>query len=132
LGATVIVAGVGCRRNAPAEDVRAAIVAALERAGLQPDALDCIATSELKIGEPGIEEAAADLGIRLVCVGNERLRAASGWASTNSDRVRAITGLPSLSESAALAACGPYGRLVLRRIVVRTATCALAEGEGVS
>ena len=59
LGATVIVAGVGCRRNAPAEDVRAAIVAALERAGLQPDALDCIATSELKIGEPGIEEAAA-------------------------------------------------------------------------
>ena len=40
----MIVAGIGCRRGAPAPDIEAAIHAALERAGLAPDALGCIAT----------------------------------------------------------------------------------------
>ena len=47
-------------------------------------------------------------------------------ASTRSERVLAVTGVPSLAEAAALAAAGPDARLLVRRVAVGPATCALA------
>jgi len=41
----MIVAGVGCRRGAPAPDIEAAIRTALQSAGIAADALDAIATA---------------------------------------------------------------------------------------
>jgi cobalt-precorrin 5A hydrolase len=41
--------------------------------------------------------------------------------------VRALAGVPSVAEAAALAAGGPKARLILPRIVVGPVTCALAE-----
>jgi cobalt-precorrin 5A hydrolase len=126
VGEAVIVAGIGCRRGASAADVAAVINAALARAALKPDALDAIATSAAKGGEPGIAAAAASFGLPLVLVPQADLAAADARTTTRSERVLALTGVASVAEAAALAAGGPQARLLAPRIVLGPATCALA------
>jgi cobalt-precorrin 5A hydrolase len=122
----MIVAGIGCKRGAPAPDIEAAIHAALERAGLAPDALGCIATIARKDGETGLETAAAKFGLTVVVVPEAALQAAGERTVTRSERVVALTGTPSVAEAAALAAAGPAARLIGPRLIFGTATCALA------
>lgn len=122
----MIVAGIGCRRGAAARDVEAAIRAALARAGLAAAALDAIATMLGKDAEPGIAAAATTLGVRVIALQQSELEAANGRAVTRSARVLALTGLPSVAETAALAAAGAEARLIAPRLVVGGAACALA------
>jgi cobalt-precorrin 5A hydrolase len=126
----MIVAGVGCRKGAATAEVEAAIAAALARAGLGVDALDLIATSAAKGGEPGIIAAAAAFAVPLVAVPPVDLEMAGARTLTRSERVLALIGVPSLAEAAALAAAGPMARLVSPRIAVGPATCALADTGG--
>lgn len=125
----MIVAGVGCRKGAPAADVETAIRTVLSRAGITSDALDCIATTAAKDGEAGIETAAAKLGVAVVVVSQDELKAAGERAETRSERVLTLMGVPSVAEAAALAAAGPSGRLISPRLVIGAATCALAATE---
>ncbi len=122
----MIVAGVGCRAGASAREVEAAIAAALDRAGFAADALGMIATSSAKAGEPGIAAAASARGVKFVVVPQAEFEAAGARAITHSERVLKLTGVPSVSEAAALAAGGPDAQLIAPRIVVGAATCALA------
>jgi len=122
----MIVAGVGCRAGASAREVEAAIAAALDRAGLASSMLGMIATSSAKAGEPGIAAAASARGVKFVVVTQAEFEAASARAITHSERVLKLTGVPSVSEAAALAAGGPDAQLIAPRIVVGAATCALA------
>ena len=126
LGQAMIVAGVGCRKGASADDIGAVIGDALARAGFPATALDLIAAPELKRGERGIVVAAAALGVPLLLIPKAELEAAGARVQTRSERVLALTGLPSVAEAAALAAAGPQARLVVPRIAAGTATCALA------
>jgi len=123
----MIVAGIGCRRGAAARDVEAAIRAALARAGLTAAALDAIATMLGKDEEPGIATAAKKLGVRVVALQQGALEAVSERAATRSARVLARAGVPSVAETAALAAAGADARLIATRLVVGGAACALAE-----
>jgi cobalt-precorrin 5A hydrolase len=125
----MIVAGVGCRKGASADDIGAVIGAALARAGFATQALDLIAAPELKRGEQGVAAAAAALGVPLVLIAEADLRAAGARAETRSERVLALTGISSVAEAAALAGGGPTARLILPRIAVGSATCALAVSE---
>ena len=109
----MIVAGVGCRKGASADDIGAVIADALARAGFAPEALDLIAAPELKRDEHGVAAAAAALGVPLV----------------RSERVLALMGIPSVAEAAALAGGGPTARLIVPRIAIGPATCALAVSE---
>lgn len=122
----MIVAGIGCRRGAAAHDVEAALRAALAHAGIAAAALDAIATIADKNDEPAITDVAKKLGVRMVSLPQSELKAASGRVATRSARVLALTGLPSVAETAALAAAGPRARLVAARRIVGGATCALA------
>ncbi len=122
----MIVAGVGCRRGAPAPDIEAAIMAALARANITTAALDVIATIESKRAEAGIRETAEKLGISVVVVAESDFKAAGGRTETYSERVLALTGAPSVAEAAALAAAGPAAHLIGPRLVMGSATCALA------
>jgi len=122
----MIVAGIGCRRGASAADIRAVIAHALARAGLASHALDLVAAPESKADEQGVSAAAAALGVPLVLVPSADLQAAGGRTQTRSDRVLALMGVPSVAEAAALAASGPAARLILPRITLGVATCALA------
>jgi cobalt-precorrin 5A hydrolase len=54
----MIVAGVGCRRGAPAGDIEAAIRAALARANVSAEALGAVATIAAKSTERGVMAAA--------------------------------------------------------------------------
>jgi cobalt-precorrin 5A hydrolase len=142
LDQAMIVAGIGCRKGASAADIEAVIAAALDRAGLPATALGAIATTVAKAGEAGIAAAAEVRGVPLRVVDEFALAAASARAVTHSKRVLALTGVPSVAEAAALAAAGRAGapagtangssggpRLVLPRIALGPATCALAETE---
>ena len=122
----MIVAGVGCRRGTAAQEIEAVLCAALARAGVSARDLNAIATGDVKRGERGIETVAAKLGVRLMLIPHGDLKAAGNRATTRSDRVLAFIGLPSLAEAAALAAAGPSARLIVSRLIVGAATCALA------
>ncbi len=122
----MIAAGIGCKRGAPASDIEAAIRAALVRANIGADALDVIATIEAKSGEVGIRTAAERLGLSLIIVPELELAAAGDRIQTRSERVMAVAGVGSVAEAAALAAAGPAGRLIVPRLVLGVATCALA------
>jgi cobalt-precorrin 5A hydrolase len=126
VGEAMIVAGIGCRKGASAAAISAVIADALARAGL--DTLDLVAAPESKGGEHGVAAAAAVLGVPLVLVAKADLEAAGARTQTRSERVLALVGVPSVAEAAALAAGGPAARLILPRITVGVATCALAIG----
>jgi cobalt-precorrin 5A hydrolase len=127
LGEAMMVAGVGCRRGTSAAEIETVIAAALARAGLARGALDVIATAAAKSDEPGIAAAAAALGVRLVLVPQDDLKTANGRVATHSPRVLNLMGVSSVAEAAALAAGGLDARLVVPRIAIGPATCALAD-----
>ncbi len=129
LDETVIVAGIGCRRGAPASDIEAAIRAALARADIAVDALDGIATIAAKSAEVGVQTAANKLGLSVMPISEADAQAAEPRTQTRSERVRTLTGVSSVAEAAALAAAGPSARLISPRLVMGTATCALAASE---
>jgi cobalt-precorrin 5A hydrolase len=128
LGEAMIVAGVGCRRGTSAAEIETAIAAALAQAGLGNHALDLLATAAFKGDEPGIVAAAAARGVDLILVAQPDLERAGGRA-THSRRVAELTGGGSGAEAAGLAAGGPAARLVVPRIAIGPATCALARSE---
>jgi cobalt-precorrin 5A hydrolase len=128
LGEAMIVAGVGCRRGTSAAEIETAIAAALAQAGLASHALDLLATAAFKGDEPGIVAAAAARGVELILIAQPDLERAGGRA-THSRRVAELTGVGSVAEAAALAAGGPAARLVVPRLVIGPATCALACSE---
>jgi cobalt-precorrin 5A hydrolase len=129
MGEAMIVAGIGCRRGASAAAIEAVIAAALDRAGLAKHALALIAAPAVKCHEPGIAAAASALGLRLVPVAQAELERAGARAVTRSERIVALMNVPSAAEAAALAAAGMNGRLLLPRIAMGPATCALASAE---
>jgi cobalt-precorrin 5A hydrolase len=122
----MMVAGVGCRRGTSAAAIETVIAAALARAGLASGGLDVIATSARKGNEPGIAAAASALGVRLVLVPQANLEKAGGRTATFSQRVMNLVDVPSVAEAAALAAGGSGARLLVPRIAIGPATCALA------
>jgi cobalt-precorrin 5A hydrolase len=125
----MIVAGIGCRKGASPEEIDAVIASALKQAGLRHGALDMIATAASKRDERGIAITAKTRGVRLVLVTPDDLAAAAPRTQTRSERTMALMGVPSVAESAALAAAGPSAHLLLARIAVGPATCALAKTE---
>ena len=129
LGEAMIVAGIGCRKGASAQDIGTALDTALERAGRPLAKLDLMATTASKREEEGIAAAASARGLKLVFVEQADLEIASARGATWSRRVLALAGVPSVAEAAALAACGPKARLILPRIVMGPVTCALADAE---
>jgi cobalt-precorrin 5A hydrolase len=130
VGEAMIIAGVGCRRGVSAAEIEAAVRAALARLGLASAALEKIAAPAVKAAEGGIAAAAATLGVPLVWVAQEDLTLAGGRVTTRSERVAALMGVPCIAEAAALAAAGARARLLLPRIAVGPATCALADTGG--
>ncbi len=123
----MMIAGIGCRRGTSADAIETVIAAVLAQAGLPRRMLDAIAAPAGKADEPGIAAAAAALGVRLVLVPQPDLESASSRVETHSQRVMTLMGVGSVAEAAALAAGGPAARLVVPRIVIGPATCALAE-----
>ena len=120
-----IIAGVGCRRGCPADDILALIHQAAAATG--GCTVAALAVPWFKMDEAGPREAASVLGVPLVPVGGAALAAAEARCATRSEVALRWVGFGAVAESAALAAAGPDGHLVLARIAGPRATCALAE-----
>ncbi len=125
----MIIAGIGCRKGATAEEVETAIAAALEQTGCAGEEFALMATSDGKGDEPGIIAAAAARRVRLVLVRPAELEAVGSRTQSSSPRVKALAGVPSVAEAAALFAGGPKAELVAPRIAVGPVTCALVRVE---
>ena len=124
-----IVAGIGCRAGVSAVEVVAVLRDAEARAQIRASAM---AIPTFKSCEPGLPEAAAFMGLPLILIDDAGLAAVQSLCPTRSDRVAAQTGLASIAEAAALAACGVGATLRLARIAHATVTCALANRRGTS
>lgn len=115
----VLVAGVGCERNADPAEVIGLIETTLAEAGLSPNALAALASIDIKADEPALHAAAAHFGVPL------RLFTAAELASeappNPSDVVAATVGAPGVAEPAALKA----GRLAVEKRKTKGATCAI-------
>ncbi|MFZ4809166.1 MAG: cobalamin biosynthesis protein [Hyphomicrobiaceae bacterium] len=122
------VAGIGCRTGAAAEDILAAVQDALAKAG--DVRLAALATLADKCGETGLVSAARRLGVPLIAVALADMQAVADRAVTRSARVADLKGVPSVAETAALAAAGDGARLIVARIIAGAATCAIATGGG--
>jgi cobalt-precorrin 5A hydrolase len=122
---TMIAIGIGCRRGASGADIVGVIRDAL--AALPGDAVpDGLFTHAAKRGEPGLDEAAAFLGLPLVFLDPAVLQLVAGGAQSCSSRVEERFGLPSIAETAALAGAGQGATLLVARRSGATATCAIA------
>lgn len=119
----MIVAGIGCRLDGPAEEIAALVRRAVGLCGCEPAAL---ATPEFKAGQPGLQAAAVLLGLKLLRISAADLAAAQPRCLTRSALAEAATGAASVAEGCALAAAGPASRLRLTRIASGSATCAIA------
>jgi cobalt-precorrin 5A hydrolase len=126
----MMVAGLGCRRGASAEEIEAAISLALGWLGAEAGSLDALATLAEKSAEPGLRETARRLALPLVACAAEDMRLALDRVSVLSPRAEQVTGLPSVAEAAALVAAGAGSRLRVPRVATARATCAIAEGGG--
>lgn len=126
----MIVAGLGSRADVRADDILAALRAAAVHHGVPLGRIGRLATGERKAAQPAFAEAALALGVPLEIVGEAVLAAAAERTLTRSGSSLAATGLPSLSETAALAAAGDGSALLGPRIAHGPVTCALARSGG--
>jgi len=119
------VAGLGFKSEAKVESLRDALAAAGGAGGL-----DALATASDKADAAALVSLAHELGLTVKAVPAEVLGRIE--TATYSVRVAAMRGTGSLAEAAALAAAGRRARLISTRVVSRdrTATAAIAEGEG--
>ena len=119
------VAGLGFRRDVTLASLREALVAAGGGEGIA-----AVATVSDKVESDALKRLARELGVPIKSVPAEVL---AGVATlTRSEFVTARFRTGSVAEAAALAAAGRHARLISTRTVSqdRTATAAIAEGEG--
>lgn len=129
VGEGMMALGIGCRKGTPTNVVLAVIDEALRAQGLTLARPLLVATGSIKAEEDGIREAAHQLDAEFVVLSDDALQAAASRTLTRSEMSLAHTGLPSLSEAAALAAAGPNARLLGPRHVSQGVTCAIALSE---
>jgi cobalt-precorrin 5A hydrolase len=124
-GITAMAIGIGCKKGCSSE----VIVALVERviaAASCTGAPAALFTHEAKQSEAGLVSAAKALGLPLVFLDGQVLGQASLRAATNSPRVMAMFGLPSIAEAAALAGAGPSSVVLVARMSDGGASCAIA------
>ena len=115
----MIIAGIGCRRDCPADE----ILALLSRAEALGEPADALAAPAFKCYEPGLLEAAARRSLPLIFISDADLAVAQPRCRTRSAAAARATGYASVAEAAAI---GSGGVLLVPRLSSARATCALA------
>lgn len=125
--------GVGFRKACGRETIVALVRQALALAEAEGVALTAHTAVLATIAEkdrPVLHEAAAELGLAVTVLPKQALATAGDRITLVSEAAKACLGVPSVAEAAALAAAGPGSRLVVPRISVADATCAIAAEAG--
>ncbi len=75
---------------------------------------------------PVLHQAGAELGLPVLILPKQALRGTEDRITVPSPAAKVCFGIPSVAEAAALAAAGPGSRLLVARISLPDATCAIA------
>lgn len=118
----VVRLGVGCRKGADAGSIAAMVDGTMEKSGIHPAAVKCVATIDLKKNEAGLLTFCRERGWPLECYSAEELRAVQG-EFTPSSFVRSVTGVDNVCERAA--ALGG-GQLIVKKTAGSGVTVAAA------
>ena len=118
--------GVGCERNAAAEELIALAETTLAKAGLTPASLACVVSTEAKMDEPAVHALGEHFGAPVRFFAPDRLEAETPRLVHPSAEVFRAVGSHGVAEAAALAAVGPDGTLVVAKTKSPRATCAIA------
>jgi cobalt-precorrin 5A hydrolase len=94
--------GVGCNRGTPADEIVQLIHQVLDKQGLEPKSIMCLASVQLKADENGLIQAARELGTKTVFFESEQL--AKVDVPNPSTVVQRHLGTSSVCEAAALLA----------------------------
>ncbi|MGA2034956.1 MAG: cobalamin biosynthesis protein [Thermoguttaceae bacterium] len=119
-----LIVGVGCRCGTPPEAILAAVRDALAAAGGTLDSVRLLASADLKAEEPGLLEAARQLGLPLRLIPSQEIRETI-LAFERSEFVDEKVHLPAVAEPAALLA-GRRTRLILPKQILHGVTVAIA------
>lgn len=119
-----LIAGVGCRRGTPMDDILHALDVALAQVNASRTDVRLLASILLKSDEPGIHAAAQTIGAGVRFLHPEVIKTV-GTSHGHSEFVEQTTGLPAVAEPCAMLA-GSRTCLILPRIVVGKVTVALA------
>ena len=114
--------GIGCRRGTPEAAIADAVGAVLEEHGIDPRALKCAASIDLKRDEQGLLAYAETAGLPISFYPADALAALEG-DFTPSDFVRSVTGVDSVCERAAMMGAAA---LLVRKTAKNGVTVALA------
>ncbi|CAM4038201.1 cobalamin biosynthesis protein [Nocardia ninae] len=111
--------GLGLRSGTPADPIVAAV-----REMLGDNEISCLATIDRRMGEPGLRDAAAELGVAVQ--GYAAAELAEVPVPNPDARTSAAVGTGSVAEAAAILAAG-HGTLVITKRIVAGVTIAAAQ-----
>lgn len=129
-----LVAGMGCRRGVPAEELEQLLRDTFRAFNLSLSSLSCIASATLKQEEPGLLSLSEKYGVPFLCYESEELNALfeggvngdTGCQALNpSANARRLVGVWGVAEPAALLASGA-SRLLVAKQTAKRATVAVA------
>jgi cobalt-precorrin 5A hydrolase len=125
-----ITVGVGARKNASENEIRAAVNSALARVGVPLERVDRLATVDIKKDSISMIGAAKKLGLPLDFISVGALRSVKyEGLSPDSKLVKEKIGVGGVCERAALITAGKNAKLILKKMKMNGVTVAIAEGE---
>jgi cobalt-precorrin 5A hydrolase len=125
-----LIIGIGCRSGVAADAIIAAVGDALSLAGCNLAQVRLLASADIKADEPGLGEAAQQLGLPLRLIPAEEIRQ-TARTFEHSAFVQEKVDLPAVAEPAALLA-GSRTRLILPKQILHGVTVAIARESGMA
>jgi cobalt-precorrin 5A hydrolase len=119
-----LVAGMGCNRGTPMEEMNSLLYQVLDECRLSPASLRSIASINIKANEPGLLELAKALELPVVFYDKEELNSVKNIKNP-STMVEKHTGAKSVCEAAAILSA-KRGQLIVPKHSTRNATVAIA------
>jgi cobalt-precorrin 5A hydrolase len=128
--ARTLIVGVGCRRGCASQAILDAVRFALDKVGAVPEEIRLLASADIKADEPGLKQAAIELGVALRLISSAEIRACTRDFTPTPLALKTVN-LPAVAEPVALLA-GRRTRLILPRINRNGVTVAIARENSLS
>ncbi len=123
----VLIAGMGCKRDVPAEELREALHQTLQDAELAIESMQTLTTVDLKADEVGLRTFAKAINIPLQIVSQTELQALEP-ANFSPSAAQEKFNLPGVAEPCAVITAGAKGQLIVPKRSFAQCTVAIALG----
>ena len=127
----ILALGVGCEHGVPTDDLSRLADGMISASGFSSESIACIATIDIKEGEPAIRDLARRFGKPLVLFSPDRLEQETPRLANPSEYVYRTVGCHGVAEGAALAAAGPKATLVVEKVAASRVTLALSRAPSI-